>query len=54
MYGLEKGIIYEKLSTQKVRSDFNGHMPFPQVLASQNSNGKYETRKILGFVRIFF
>jgi hypothetical protein len=54
MYGLKKGIIYENLSTQKVTSDFNGHMPFPQIIASQNSNGKYETRKILGFTGTFF
>jgi hypothetical protein len=48
--GLEKCVIYEKLSTQKVTSVFNGHRPFAQILASQNSKGKYESRKILGFV----
>jgi hypothetical protein len=43
--------IYEKLSTQNFTSDFNSHRPFAQILASQNSKGKYESRKILDFVR---
>jgi hypothetical protein len=43
--------MYEKLSTQKVTSDFNCHRPFAQILASQNSKGKYESKKILGFAR---
>jgi hypothetical protein len=46
-----KNVIYEKLSTQKVTSDFNGRRPFAQILASQNSKGKYESRKILNFVK---
>jgi hypothetical protein len=51
-YGLEKKrIIYEKLSTQNFTSDFNGLRPFAQILLSQNSKGKYESRKILVFVR---
>ena len=51
-YGLEKiRIIYEKLSTQNFTSDFNSHRPFAQILLSQNSKGKYESRKILVFVR---
>jgi hypothetical protein len=44
-------MIYEKLSTQNFISDFNGHRPFAQILASQNSKGKYESRKILDFVK---
>jgi hypothetical protein len=44
----KKIIIYEKLSTQKFTSDFNG---LAQFLVSQNSKGKYESRKILDFVR---
>jgi hypothetical protein len=48
---LEKSVIYENLSTEKVTSDFNGHMPFAQIIASQNSEGKYESRKILDFVK---
>jgi hypothetical protein len=50
-YGLEKNrIIYQKLSTKKVTSDFNSHRPFAQILVSQNSKGKYESNKILDFV----
>jgi hypothetical protein len=47
----KKCVIYEKVSTQKVTSDSNGHMLFAQILASQNSKGKYESRKILDFVK---
>jgi hypothetical protein len=47
----KKCVIYENVSTEKVTSDFNGRRPFAQILASQNSKGKYESRKILGFVR---
>jgi hypothetical protein len=36
---------------QKVTSDFNRHRPFAQILDSQNFKGKYESRKILGFVK---
>jgi hypothetical protein len=51
-YGLEKEcVIYENVSTEKVTSDFNRHRPFAQFLASQNSKGKYESRKILDFVK---
>jgi hypothetical protein len=51
-YGLEKKrIIYEKLSTQNFTFDFNGQRPFAQILLSQNSKGKYESRKILDFAR---
>jgi hypothetical protein len=51
-YGLQKKcIIYEKLSTQNFTSDLNGLWPFAQFLVSQNSKGKYESRKILDFVR---
>jgi hypothetical protein len=32
-------------------SDFNGRRPFAKILASQNSKGKYESRKILDFVK---
>jgi hypothetical protein len=47
----KKHIIYEKLSTQNFTFDFNGLRPFAQFLVSQNSKGKYESRKILDFVR---
>jgi hypothetical protein len=51
-YRLErKCIIYEKLSTQNFTSDFNSLSPFAQILLSQNSKGKYESRQILVFVR---
>jgi hypothetical protein len=51
-YGLEKKrIIYETLSTRNFTSDFNSHRPFAQILLSQNSKKKYESRKILDFVR---
>jgi hypothetical protein len=52
-YELEKKcIMYEKkLSTQKVTSDFIGHRLFAQILSSQNSKGKYESRKIFDFVK---
>jgi hypothetical protein len=39
-YGLEKSIIYEKLSTQNYTSNFNSLRPFAQFLASQNSKGE--------------
>jgi hypothetical protein len=48
---LTRRIIYEKLSTQNFASDFNSRRPFAQILLSQNSKGKYESRKILVFVR---
>jgi hypothetical protein len=51
-YGLRKKcIIYEKVSAQDFTSNFNGLRPFAQILASQNSKGKYESGKILDFVR---
>jgi hypothetical protein len=50
-YRLEKSIIYKKLSTQNFTSNFNGLWPLAQFLVSQNSKGKYESRKILDFVR---
>jgi hypothetical protein len=51
-YGLgKKRIIYQKLSTQNFTSDFNGHRPFAKILLSRNSKGKYESRKILDFVK---
>jgi hypothetical protein len=36
---------------QNATSDFKGHRPFAQILASQNSKGKYESRKILDFIK---
>jgi hypothetical protein len=36
---------------EKVTIDFNNRRPFAQILASQNSKGKYESMKILDFVR---
>jgi hypothetical protein len=51
-YGLDKErVIYENVSMEKVTSDFNGHRLFAQILTSQNFKGKYESRKILDFVR---
>jgi hypothetical protein len=50
-YGLKKCVIYENVSTEKVTSDFNSRRPLAQILASQNSKGKYESRKILDFVK---
>jgi hypothetical protein len=51
-YGLgKKRIIYQKLSTQNFTSDFNSLRPFAQFFVSQNSKGKYESRKILDFVQ---
>jgi hypothetical protein len=44
-------VIYKNVSTEKVTSDFNSHRLFAQIFASQNSKGKYESRKILDFVR---
>jgi hypothetical protein len=44
-------VIYEKLSTREVTSDFNCRGPFSQNLDSQNSKVKYESRKILDFAR---
>jgi hypothetical protein len=51
VYGLEKSVIYEKLSTENFTSDFNGLRPFAQFFVSQNSKGKYESTKILDFVK---
>jgi hypothetical protein len=50
-YGLKKSVIYEKLSTENFTSDFNGLRPFAQFFVSQNSKGKYKSRKILDFVK---
>jgi hypothetical protein len=36
---------------KKVTSDFDRRRVFSQNLASKNSKGKYESRKILDFVR---
>jgi hypothetical protein len=36
---------------QEVTSDFNHRRPFAQILASQKSKGKYESMKILDFVK---
>jgi hypothetical protein len=47
----KKYIIYQKLSTQNFKSNFNGHRLFAQILAAQNSKGTYESRKILDFVK---
>jgi hypothetical protein len=51
-YGLgKKRIIYQKLSIQNFTSDFNDHRLFAKILLSQNSKGKYESMKILDFVK---
>jgi hypothetical protein len=50
-YGLEKKYNIWKTIYTKSTSDFNSHRPFAQILASQNSKGKYESRKILDFVK---
>jgi hypothetical protein len=47
----KKSAIYEKLSMQKVTSDFNRRRPFAQNLGSQNSKGKNESRKNLDFIK---
>jgi hypothetical protein len=36
---------------QKVTSNFNCRRLFAQIVASQNSKGKYESRKILDFFK---
>jgi hypothetical protein len=36
---------------QKVKSNFNSSRPFAQFIASQNSIEKYESPKILDFVK---
>jgi hypothetical protein len=36
---------------KKVTSDFNSRRTFAQFLASQNSKGKYESTRILDFVK---
>jgi hypothetical protein len=51
VHGLEKSVIYEKLSTENFTSDFNSRRPFAQFFASQNSKGKYESMKILDFIK---
>jgi hypothetical protein len=50
-YGLEKTYNISKTIYTKFTSDFNSHRPFAQILLSQNSKGKYESRKILDFAR---
>jgi hypothetical protein len=50
-YILKKCVIYENVSAKKITSYFNGRRSFAQIFASQNSKGKYESRKILDFVR---
>jgi hypothetical protein len=47
----KKSVIYEKLSTEKLTSDFSSRRLFAQFLASQNSKGKYESMKILDFAK---
>jgi hypothetical protein len=50
-YRLKKSVIYENVSTEKVTSDSRkkGYLEFNglQILDSQNSKGKYESRKII-------
>jgi hypothetical protein len=40
-----------KMYLRKKLHPISTHRPFAQILASQNSKGKYESRKILDFVR---
>jgi hypothetical protein len=46
-----KTAIYEKVSTQKITSNFNDHRPSAKMTDFQNCKGKYENRKILDFAR---
>jgi hypothetical protein len=41
----------KKYLRKKVTSDFNRRRPFATILASQNSKGKYESMKIIDFVK---
>jgi hypothetical protein len=50
-YGLEKSVIYKKLSMENFTSDVNTRRLFAQFFAFPNSKGKYESRKILDFVK---
>ena len=45
----KKSYNISKRSSQRGDSDFNGLWPFRNFLESQNSKGRYESRKILGF-----
>ena len=44
-----KSFLYEKASTRKVTSEFNGLWPFAIFLESSNSKGKIEFSAILDF-----
>jgi hypothetical protein len=44
-----KSFLYEKVSTQKVTSEFNNHWLFRQILGSQNSKGKIDFFALLYF-----
>jgi hypothetical protein len=51
MYGLKKMCNIWKTIYTKFYIRFQHHRPFAQILASQNSKGKYESRKILDYVK---
>jgi hypothetical protein len=50
-YRLKKKYNISKTIYAKFTSDFNSHRLFAKILLSQNFKGKYESRKILDFVR---
>ena len=55
-YDVEKTYNLSKSSSHRGDKDFNGLRPFGIFLESQNSKGRYESKKILGFyqnMRIF-
>jgi hypothetical protein len=49
-----KSFLYEKVSTQKVTSEFNHLWSFRQILESQNSKGKIDFFALLYFQIFIF
>jgi hypothetical protein len=49
-----KSFLYEKVSAQKVTSEFNNHRLFRQILESQNSKGKIDFFALLYFQIFIF
>jgi hypothetical protein len=49
-----KSFLYEKVSTQKVRSKFNDLWSFRQILESQNSKGKIYFFRTFIFSNFYF
>jgi hypothetical protein len=48
-----KSFLYEKVFTQKVRSEFNNLRSFRQILESQNSKGEMQFFDVLVLGQIF-